>query len=148
MSILRLRVELEGQLVGILERRGGGSRFVPDESWAAEPGGVRHVLGLRFEERPWTEVRSGQGLPDWFEHLLPEEGGPLRRAIARALDIKEARSFDIAVAVGGDLPGAVVLRPDPLAEPSVTSAHRVVEEQQEGSTPAVATLRFSLSGMQ
>ncbi len=141
-----LGVELYGRRIGVLEQRNGGSRWLPDPGWAAEPAGQRPVLGQRSEERPWTEVRAGQGLPDWFEHLLPEEGGPLRRAVARASGVRDASSFAIAAAVGEDLPGAVVLRLDPGGA-RIAAGRRVVDEETGAAAP-LATLRFSLAGLQ
>ncbi len=142
-----LAIELGGIAVGVIEQHGGGSRFVPDPVWAAMPAGRRPVLGQRFEERPWTEVRSGQGLPDWFEHMLPEAGGPLRRAVARSLDVREASSFAIAELVGEDLPGAVVFRPLSGSGGRVAAGRRVVREDT-GSEAAFGRLRFSLAGVQ
>lgn len=141
----RLAVELDGELVGVLEKRNGGSRFIPEPAWSAQPAGSRTVLGLRFEERPWTEVRAGQGLPDWFEHALPEMGGPLRRAVARSVGVRETNSFAIAETVGKDLPGAVVLRPE--AENTRVAGRRVLDEES-GHDAELSKLRFSLAGIQ
>lgn len=134
-----------GQLAGVLQARNGGSRFVPDPAWAAMPAGRRPVLGQRFEERPSSEVRAGQGLPSWFEHALPEFGGPLRHALARSLDVRETTSFAIAAAVGDDLPGAVVLRA--VAGPIEAAGRRVLTEPPAPERP-MASLRFSLAGVQ
>jgi serine/threonine-protein kinase HipA len=147
MSASRLAVELSGELVGVLEQRNGGSRFIPAPAWSTQPAGRRAVLGQRFEERPWTEVRAGQGLPDWFEHVLPEAGGPLRRAVARGLGVRETSSFVIAETVGRDLPGAMVLRPEAELAPGFASGRRVLKEEIAES-PKLSKLRFSLAGIQ
>lgn len=70
----------------------------------------RPVLGQQFLDRMPDDIVSS-GLPVWFSHLLPQ--GPSRRLLQRwaGLDLEENDSFELLLAIGSDLPGAVVLEP-------------------------------------
>lgn len=147
----RVRAEvLLGELrIGVLEQRGQQARFEPAEEWADLPAGSRPVLGQQFEDDPFAAHASRFGAPLWFEHLLPESGGPLRDAVARALGVASTASFDLLVALGSDLPGAVrVLPPDQSGEVKTVSRR----ERGGAHSPAVARvpqpLRVSLAGLQ
>lgn len=146
----RAAVLLNSLEVGVLERLGETSRFVPSEAWAELPAGERAILGQQFEEDPFAAHRARYGVPGWFEHLLPELDGPLRGAIARSLGIAPGRSLALLLALGEDLPGAIRVRA--LAEDSsmVTVARRERETPVESGRPGSAPrpLRVSLAGLQ
>jgi serine/threonine-protein kinase HipA len=145
----RALVSLNEVLVGVLQRRGESSRFEPAEAWADLPAGERPVLGQQFEEDPFSAHRSRYGAPVWFEHLLPEQGGPLREAIARSLNLAPARSFPLLLALGEDLPGAVKIRPLDATGAPMTVARR--ERDTVESHPDAGEslpLRISLAGVQ
>lgn len=101
-------VRLRGTLVGTLERLGVDQdfRLVFDASWLAAP--RREVLGQVFEDRLPGPVATS-GLPCWFAHLMPQ--GPSRRLLSRWAGIAGNDDFDLLVAIGSDLPGAVSLEP-------------------------------------
>jgi serine/threonine-protein kinase HipA len=82
------------------------------------------------------------GLPPWFENLLPEEGGALRRLICKPLGLRAGDSASLLVALGKDLPGAVEVTGSTIEATGETSvdAH---DDQRLG--PA---LRISLAGLQ
>lgn len=103
-------VALHGQRVGRLERQSAffdfGFRF--DAQWLADPD--RPVLGQLFLDRMPRDIVTS-GFPCWFAHLLPQ--GPARRLIQRwaRLDVDEDDDFDLLMAIGEDLPGAITLHP-------------------------------------
>lgn len=68
----------------------------------------RLVLGQQFEERRPEPIRSS-GLPSWFGHLLPKD--ETRRLVERwkNLNPDDHDDFDLLLAIGQDLPGAVTL---------------------------------------
>ncbi|MBW4815816.1 HipA N-terminal domain-containing protein [Rhodococcus qingshengii] len=71
-------VNLNGNRVGVLHHIGDVCRFVFVEEYWEDPS--REVLGLWFEDKPNSSLKSSLRLPFWFSNLLPE--GPLRKWIA------------------------------------------------------------------
>lgn len=147
-----LAVELHGVRAGTLIRTREGSRFEVDETYAALPAGRRAVLSQRLEEHVWQSWSSRQGVPAWFEHLLPEPHTILRTLIARSAGVRSVRSYPMLALVGGDLPGAVVVR-DPasdVARMPRLGADAVDRRSSEGEPTAAVerVLRFSLAGVQ
>ena len=105
-----LDVFLGSTRIGLLERLDEWQyRFSFDASWLADP--AHPVLGQIFEDRMPRDLESTGTLPAWFDHLLPPQGGPLRRAISRQSGIEGDDDFALLELLGGDLPGAVVLVP-------------------------------------
>lgn len=146
-----LVVELHGQRVGTLIRAREGSRFEICTSYAALPAGRRPVLSQRLEEDVWQRWSSRQGVPVWFEHLLPEPNTILRTLIARSAGVRSVRSYPMLALVGGDLPGAVVVR-DPASEvariPRLGPDAADRRNADDGSAAMERVLRFSLAGVQ
>jgi serine/threonine-protein kinase HipA len=136
-----LDVFLGSTRVGLLERLDEWQyRFSFDASWLGDP--AHPVLGQIFEDRKPRDLESTGTLPPWFDHLLPPQGGPLRRAISRQRGMELDDDFALLQFLGADLPGAVVLLP---GTPSL--ARR--SETRAEPTPAIeGPLRFSLAGMQ
>lgn len=132
--------------VGILERSGESSRFEPSEKWAEQPAGTRPVLGQQFEEDPFAAHGNRYGAPGWFEHLLPEVGGPLRGAIASSLELAPGRSFALLLALGEDLPGAVRVRA--VQDGLLPTVARRERAEAEPTTSENLPLRISLAGLQ
>ncbi len=162
MKIIRsAEVWLSGQRVGLLERSQHGlTHWTPDSSW--EQGGQRPRLGLSFWRSPGPR-KSGTGLPAWFENLLPETGSVLRRRLAEAHGLRVQDSLGLLSVLGGDLPGAVEIRPldmEPRTpsdgscplfdgveprQPDLTSEAQGFDAEAQSS---LSMLRFSLAGMQ
>jgi serine/threonine-protein kinase HipA len=136
-----LDVLLGSTRVGLLERLDDWQyRFSYDASWLADP---KHpVLGQTFEDRMPRDLESTGTLPAWFDHLLPPQGGPLRRAIARQSGIEGDDDFALLAFLGGDLPGAVILTPGTSSLALKPQASTAQEPSRKGA------LRFSLAGMQ
>jgi serine/threonine-protein kinase HipA len=127
--------------VGLLERLDELEyRFSFDDAWLADP--EHPVLGQMFEDRGPRDLESTGTLPCWFDHLLPPQGGPLRRAISRQSGIEADDDFALLAFLGGDLPGAVVLAP---GTPSLAPMRAAPVAP---TPPAPGGLRFSLAGMQ
>ncbi|MGK4008728.1 type II toxin-antitoxin system HipA family toxin [Sorangium sp. So ce1036] len=140
-----LRVLLREVPVGVLERyRDGRIAFRLDEGYMALPD--RPVLGRWFEDHlvPPLEYTGQSGrLPPFFQNYLPEEESALRALLARKAGVKEQQELPLLAALGGDLPGAIVVRAEDSAAPD---AER--DELAPPSPPGEDALRFSLAGMQ
>lgn len=136
-----LDVFLGGTRVGGLERLDEWQyRFSYDAAWLSNP--THPVLGQIFEDRKPRPMESTGTLPCWFDHLLPPQNGPLRRAISRQIGIEEDDDFDLLSFLGSDLPGAVTLVP---GAPTLAPKRRTTPApKREIEGP----LRFSLAGMQ
>lgn len=131
-----LEVCLYGERIGHLQRRGAGAVFEPADEWRWAR--FQPLLGLSWLQGAGTRSAS-EGLPVWFEALLPDRSSPLRAELARDKGLNPRDSFALLAAIGTDLPGAVrvcSLAPDdtPTGWP-------------ERSAP-VGSLHFSLAGAQ
>ncbi len=123
-------------------------RFDIDEAYI-ELGEYRPILSsslLRYGDEDQTVAllrdgsmrKPGRDIHPWFANLLPE--GALKDLVLRGMPTGETTDFDVLRWLGGDLPGAVIVRseesnpsPVPLpAEPTTTSSG----------------IRFSLAGVQ
>jgi serine/threonine-protein kinase HipA len=107
----------------------------------------RPILSQRFEDRRQTErfrqSKHPGRLPSFFANLMPE--GALHDMIAAQVPGEDVLAM--LARIGGDLPGAVIVRP-----PSRPEAPRAVqsvfdESASKGSRPPEAW-RFSLAGVQ
>jgi len=138
---------LVGHLTGLQD---GKNLFVFDESYI-NLGPSRPILSLSFNmpgdeettERKLREVYSSRmKLPPFFSNLLPE--GVLREYMVKRLKIHHDHEFDILMALGGNLPGAIRALPaDELPKAALN--------YQPGTTHAVLDeipIKFSLGGSQ
>ena len=155
MSVRTLEVKLNGILVGHLTHYPDERNlFVVDQRYV-ELGPTRPILSLSMA-RPGDEDGTQQLLqderfksssvraPPYFSNLLPEGG--LRRRIAAELKIHEDREFDMLLALGGDLPGAVILtRAD---TPDYMRHRRSNLASMPEGRDIPPELRASLAGMQ
>jgi serine/threonine-protein kinase HipA len=140
-----LDVLLGAVRVGLLEELDNFEfRFAFADAWLDDP--MRPTLGQFFEDRRPLEIQSYGHVPLWFDHLLPPEGGPLRRKLAEALgdSTGDPQGFDLLSYLGEDLPGAVIVRPGRarVARPDVR------EHASAPTQSAAGRLRFSLAGQQ
>ncbi|WP_437974811.1 HipA domain-containing protein [Sorangium sp. So ce295] len=142
---MRLRVLLRDASVGMIERHQDGRvvfRF--DEAYLALS--ERPVLGRWFEDHlaPPLEYAGQSGrLPPFFQNYLPEEESALRTLLARKAGVRENQELSLLAVLGGDLPGAVVVRAE---DPAAGGAQ--LDEPAPSSPAEDDTLRFSLAGMQ
>lgn len=138
----RHTVLLHGCVVGVLHQWGDFTRFVVDpDYWRLQD---RPVLGLQFEDDPWRERSAALRLPPWFSNLLPE--GRLREWVAMERGVSADREMELLAQVGGDLPGAVTVRPDSGTAPVwLRDPGRPPSPPgDDGTTPH---WRFSLAGV-
>lgn len=134
-------VLLHGEHVGAIHRRDAFTKFVFDQDYWDRPD--RGVLGRWFEDHPRKQPRAANWVPAWFSNLLPE--GRLRQLIAREQGMSARREIDLLVRIGGDLPGAVQVVPDPGAhfdEGFESAADGPVNVPEPSGR-----LRFSLAGV-
>lgn len=132
-----LEVRIAGELAGYLEQRREGSAFRLSDEYIED--GDRPVLGQVFEDDPYREHVTTQGVPKWFANLLPE--GRLREFIAATVGVHETRAFYLLAHLGRDLPGAVDILPVDSSPPEPAEPDRLDVEPDPG-------LRFSLAGVQ
>jgi serine/threonine-protein kinase HipA len=141
-------LSLHGVRVGALRLDPGGrSTFRFDEAYLTHP--ERPVLGRWYEERllpEFVEKSTHTTLPPFFQNYLPEEGSLLRELLARRAGVAPWREFDLLLALGEDLPGALVVNAE--------QADVDVGGQYAAGATILQTvhddeaLRFSLAGMQ
>ena len=132
-------VRLRGRRVGWLDYYDEDviCRLVFDPGWLESSD--REVLGQQFEDRLPLPVESA-GLHLWFQALLPQ--GPLMRFLASRHGIELVDEYELLLALGGDLPGAVEVLPAPDRRPS-GRRQRPISQSPPGHALAPA---FSLSG--
>ena len=146
-----LDVLLHGEAIGTLTHVGGdrtlfafNDAYMADENRALMSLGFKDQLGgLITEFRP-TQTR----LMPFFSNLLPE--GHLRTYLAERAGVNAAREFFLLWALGGDLPGAITVRPadgDPWPPGSKDDAQDPGYGDQDDNRRPNA-LRFSLAGVQ
>lgn len=152
-TVSTLEVRLNDLLVGYLTHYPDEKTvFVIDESYI-EYGERRPLLSLSLA-RPNDETATRNLLlddrhktasvktPPFFSNLLPE--GRLRTRIAQRLKVHEDREFMLLLALGGDLPGAVILT-------SIDTPARLKRHHGIAAAPTaddLHELKFSLGGMQ
>ncbi|WP_437879126.1 type II toxin-antitoxin system HipA family toxin [Sorangium sp. So ce513] len=140
-----LRVLLRDVPVGMLERhRDGRIVFRFDDAYLALAD--RPVLGRWSEDHlvpPPEYVGQSGRLPAFFQNYLPEEESALRALLARRAGVKEHQELPLLAALGGDLPGAIIVRADDTAVPGAE-----IDEPAPSSPAGEDALRFSLAGMQ
>lgn len=143
MSELAASVWLHTHRVGELRQDDDGYiEFHPEPEWLVTT--KRPILGQWFEERPGRPqcgARPGD-LPSFFANLIPE--GDLGLILRDRLGIHPADDLGLLIAVGEDLPGAVVVR----AERAADTLPRPVFERSPDEVATSPELRFSLAGVQ
>ena len=135
-------VLLHGEHVGAIHRRDAFTKFVFNQDYWDRPD--RGVLGRWFEDHPRKQPWAANGgVPTWFSNLLPE--GRLRELIAREQGMSAHREIDLLVRIGGDLPGAVQVVPDPGAH--FDEGFEAAADGPVNVPGPSGRLRFSLAGV-
>lgn len=137
-----LRVLLHDTPVGLLnlDRRDGSDFRLLESYKQAYP---RPVLGQAFLDDLDQVQHTRNRVPPWFSNLLPE--GPLRELVAKQAGVHTTREFFLLRHLGEDLPGAVRIVADDMADPLDTEeAEQEVLERQA----AEDAWHFSLAGVQ
>jgi serine/threonine-protein kinase HipA len=137
-----------GHLTGFQD---GKSLFAFDDSYI-DLGPGRPTLSLSFNtpgdveatERRLREIYSSRmKLPPFFSNLLPE--GVLREYMVKRLKIHHAHEFDILMALGTSLPGAIRALPaDELPQAAINYYRPGATHAAPDETP----IKFSLGGSQ
>lgn len=144
MSLLAAAVWLHDRRVGELRQDEDGYIDLHfDRTWLDSRD--RPVLGQWFEERPGRRQRGARPghLPPFFSNLIPE--GDLGLLLRDRLGIADAHDLGLLIAVGEDLPGAVVVR---AAADDDAPPRSIVERSADDPGIAAPELRFSLAGVQ
>lgn len=136
-------VLLHDEHIGSIQRRGDFTKFVFDRDYWDRPD--RAVLGRWFEDHPRKQQHAVNRVPAWFSNLLPE--GRLRDLIAREQGVNTYREMDLLERIGGDLPGAVCVIPDPDRQVDAPFDDVVPASTPISSTTAAGPHRASLAGM-
>ncbi|MBI3053365.1 MAG: HipA domain-containing protein [Betaproteobacteria bacterium] len=136
-----------GHLTGFHD---GKSLFAFDDSYI-DLGPSRPILSLSFNtpgdeeatERKLREIYSSRmKLPPFFSNLLPE--GVLREYMVKRLKIHHDREFDLLMALGASLPGAIRALPaDELPQAAINYRPGTTH-----ASPDETPLKFSLGGSQ
>ncbi|HMI80977.1 MAG TPA: HipA domain-containing protein [Solirubrobacterales bacterium] len=154
----RLRVFLNSQLVGEIERRGPSRyrfSYAADVQERDRPDEAVLSASLPLQMQPFPPAAAAP----FFEGLLPE--GNVRSSLARSFRISEEDGFGLLRALGGDCAGAVaVLPPDaepappggggfrPLSERDLEQLIEDLPRHPLGVDPGDAGVRLSLGGIQ
>jgi serine/threonine-protein kinase HipA len=139
MTARAAQVFLHQQSVGsLIEDDQGFIQFRISEAFHRDPHAA--ILGQWFVDHPETHPRGARpgDLPTFFENLIPE--GDLRLLLEERLRVRPGDDLALLCAVGGDLPGAVIVQ---LQEGDAPAAvpRRSSDETDSG-------MRFSLAGVQ
>ena len=136
-----------GHLTGF---RDGRSIFAFDDSYV-DLGPARPTLSLSFNspgdeestERKLREIYSSRmKLPPFFSNLLPE--GVLREYMVKRLKVHHDHEFDILMALGASLPGAVRALPADEPPQAANQTRPGATHNATDETP----IKFSLGGSQ
>jgi serine/threonine-protein kinase HipA len=90
-------------LAGYLSKTEEGYRFEYTPAWLNE--GIAIAYTLPLQAAPFNEKR----LPPFFDNLVSE--GWLKRQQSKMQHIDEKDHFGLLLQTGGDLPGAVTIKP-------------------------------------
>ncbi len=146
----------ESVRVGSLLREPTGAvTFIVDESYI-DRGPVRPILSLalhatsgeddtndRLRQRR-DKIGRVTALPPFFSNLLPE--GMLRSVVEAQLPPGDAHEFGILRRLGGDLPGAVVVRDEGITKAVISNSKTSASPAAVSDDPAM--VKFSLAGVQ
>jgi serine/threonine-protein kinase HipA len=140
MSGRTAQVFLDGLVIGtLLEDQQGTIEFRLSNEYRHMR--RRPVLGQWFEDHPASNQRGERpgDLPAFFENLIPE--GDLRLTLEERLKIAPGDDLGLLCAVGGDLPGSVIVQLQEGDAPATLPSRPSEEDPETG-------LRFSLAGVQ
>lgn len=100
-----LEVWLFNDKVGILSLTEGRLGFRYHADWLTQPHAVALSCSFPLQAEPFDDLRARP----FFAGLLPE--GPLRRLIARQVQVSEQNDFALLNAIGGECAGAITFLP-------------------------------------
>lgn len=153
-TVSTLEVRLNDLLVGYLTHYPDEKTVFVVDGGYVDYGAQRPILSLSLS-RPNDEETTRALLlddrhksasvkaPPFFSNLLPEGG--LRKSIAQRLKVHGDREFLLLSALGGDLPGAVILS---AVDTPAHLRHRRGSAAVAPTADDLQELKFSLGGMQ
>lgn len=108
----KLRVALNGTVVGMLEKHAGGVMpFVYQEEWLAQAGARAMSLSLPLQPEPFR----GDVVYNFFDNLLPDSE-LIRSRIQSRFRTTTKQPFYLLASIGSDCVGAIQLYPEHLGE--------------------------------
>lgn len=132
-------VYYQDHFAGVIQQEPGNRvsfSYDPHYLESEQPKAIAYTLPLQSTPRI-----SEQGLPPFFDNLVAE--GWLQQAQTRLLGKRAASRFELLLAFGHDLAGAVSVKdPDPL-----NTDHHILD-MQDPKEAAILASRASLSGVQ
>jgi serine/threonine-protein kinase HipA len=142
-----LAVYLQDRRIGIINRLAGDRHlFAFEQDYVADTN--RPTLSLSYKGEAGglvTAVRPvGRRLPPFFSNLLPE--GHLRTYLAEKAGVKPEREFYLMAVLGGDVTGAVTVKPMDEGAHGDQKLHD--DDQHDEDQQQKGVLRFSLAGVQ
>ena len=147
-KINALGVYLRDRRIGIINRLAGDRHiFAFEQDYVDDPN--RPTLSLSYKGQAGglvTAVRPvGRRLPPFFSNLLPE--GHLRTYLAEKAGVKPEREFYLMAVLGGDVAGAVTIKPMDGGGRDEDQLHHDDDHHDEDQEQK-GVLRFSLAGVQ
>jgi len=147
-KINALGVYLRDRRIGIINRLAGDRHiFAFEQDYVDDPN--RPTLSLSYKGQAGglvTAVRPvGRRLPPFFSNLLPE--GHLRTYLAEKAGVKPEREFYLIAVLGGDVAGAVTIKPMDAGGRDDNQLHHDDDHHDEDRQQK-GVLRFSLAGVQ
>lgn len=153
----KLRVALNGTVVGTLEKHvGGAMSFVYQEEWLAQAGSRAISLSLPLQPEPFR----GDVVYNFFDNLLPDSELIRSRIQARFRTVTK-QPFDLLSSIGGDCVGAIQLYPEhaevapvkqvnavPISDEEIEQLLQGYREAPLGMGPNSDDFRISLAGAQ
>ena len=147
-KINALGVYLRDRRIGIINRLAGDRHiFAFEQDYVDDTN--RPTLSLSYKGQAGglvTAVRPvGRRLPPFFSNLLPE--GHLRTYLSEKAGVKPEREFYLMAVLGGDVAGAVTIKPMDGGGRDDDQLHHDDDHHHEDQEPK-DVLRFSLAGVQ
>lgn len=153
----KLRVVLNGTVVGMLEKHAGGAMsFVYQEEWLAQAGARAISLSLPLQPEPFR----GDVVYNFFDNLLPDSE-LIRSRIQARFRTTTKQPFDLLASIGSDCVGAIQLYPEhaevapakqvnavPVSDEEIEQLLQGYREAPLGMGPDSDDFRISLAGAQ
>ncbi|WP_122290148.1 type II toxin-antitoxin system HipA family toxin [Serratia plymuthica] len=153
----KLRVALNGTLVGTLEKHAGGAMsFVYHEEWLAQAGARAISLSLPLQPEPFR----GDVVYNFFDNLLPDSE-LIRSRLQARFRTATKQPFDLLSSIGSDCVGAIQLYPEHVDVAPVQQVNAVPVSDEEieqlllgyreaplGMEADIDDFRISLAGAQ
>lgn len=153
----KLRVALNGTVVGALEKHAGGAMsFVYQEEWLEQAGARAISLSLPLQPEPFR----GDAVYNFFDNLLPDSE-LIRSRLQVRFRTATKQPFDLLSSIGSDCVGAIQLYPEhadvapvkqvnavPVSDEEIEQLLLGYREAPLGMEAGIDDFRISLAGAQ